>query len=271
MHHWIWMFHEWGCRSNRWWLFWSSFFWVPVWRTICAECSSDTLFPLAPQSQTVPRTPGWMKEWCAPSEPWHRLHHWQSTARRIRKLAASEAMPGRPKVPPEVYIKAYFFHADTFSRQTCLFQDGEWSEDVLLDHVNDKVEMGNDDGRHASGIGQQVIELLQVTLPICLLLDMFGVIVQVQGRRTGLELFQKLISWIWNVCYLNSRGRCFESWVLPVVVVGAFVTGPFVVVVGVGFGLPLIDKLRINIIIWKLWYWAKQKFIWGITINSNFK
>jgi hypothetical protein len=81
-------------------------------------------------------------------------------------------MPGRPKVPPEVYKKAYFFHADTFSRQACLFQDGERSEDVLLDHVNDKVEMGNDDGRHASGIGQQVIELLQVTLSVCLLLDM---------------------------------------------------------------------------------------------------
>jgi hypothetical protein len=54
--------------------------------------------------------------------------------------------------------------------------------------------------------------------------------------------------------YLNYLGRCFESCALLVCVAGGLVVGPLVVVV-VGFGLPLIFlvNLRINIIYISNW------------------
>jgi hypothetical protein len=48
--------------------------------------------------------------------------------------------------------------------------------------------------------------------------------------------------------YLNSLGRCFESWGFPVVVPVGFTIGPLFVVEGTFEGPPLIYKLKINII-----------------------
>lgn len=39
----------------------------------------------------------------------------------------------------------YFFHADAFSGESLFLEDGEGSEDVLFDHVDDQIEVGDDD------------------------------------------------------------------------------------------------------------------------------
>ena len=37
----------------------------------------------------------------------------------------------------------YLFHADSISGESLLLEYGKGAEDILLDHVDDKVEMGN--------------------------------------------------------------------------------------------------------------------------------
>ena len=54
-----------------------------------------------------------------------------------------------------------------------------------------------------------------------------------------LEVFSKIDLWNKFGGYLNSRGRCLESWALLIWVVGGLVAGPLAVVV-VGLGPPLI-------------------------------
>lgn len=67
-----------------------------------------------------------------------------------------------------------------------------------------------------------------------------------------LVIFSKIDLWNEIFSYLNYLGKCLESCDFPVVVVGAFVTGPFAVVLVPLFGPLLIYKLRINIInFWK--------------------
>ena len=52
------------------------------------------------------------------------------------------------------------FHADTFPRKPCLLEDGKRPEYVLFDHVDNQIQMGDNDGGHAALVGQVVIELL---------------------------------------------------------------------------------------------------------------
>ncbi len=54
------------------------------------------------------------------------------------------AKQGQPRLIPS-YIAKYLFHADTLSGQSLFLEYGEWSEDVLFDHVDDKVEVRDDD------------------------------------------------------------------------------------------------------------------------------
>ncbi len=42
-----------------------------------------------------------------------------------------------------ILVHYYLFHTDTFSGQSLFLKYGEWSEDVLLDHIDDQVQMGD--------------------------------------------------------------------------------------------------------------------------------
>lgn len=77
-------------------------------------------------------------------------------------------------------MQRYFFHTDAFSREAGFLQNGQWTENVLFDHIDDQVQMWNDHCGHAGGISKQVVKLLEVPLTINLLLDMLGVVIQVQ-------------------------------------------------------------------------------------------
>lgn len=95
--------------------------------------------------------------------------------------------------PSGVHQELFFFHADSFSRKSRLLEDGQGPENIFFDHVNDQIEMGNDDCGHAGGVSKEVVELLEVALSVSFLLDVLRVVVEVKGRRTGLEFFQELI------------------------------------------------------------------------------
>ena len=71
-------------------------------------------------------------------------------------------------------------HSDTLPRQALLLEDGQRAKDVLLDHVDDQVEMRNDDRRHAILVIEVIIELLKVGLPVIFLLDLLAVVIEVQ-------------------------------------------------------------------------------------------
>ena len=62
--------------------------------------------------------------------------------------------------PCGIYQVLLLFHADTFPRKPCLLEDGKRPEDVLFDHVDNQIQMGDNDGGHAALVGQVVIELL---------------------------------------------------------------------------------------------------------------
>ena len=130
------------------------------------------------------------------------------------------------------YVQMYLFHPYSLSGQSLFLEDGKWPEDILFDHVDDKIEMGYDDGGHAVLVIEIVIEFLQVGLPVVLLFDLLGVIVVVHGIGARLQLLQELIPESGGV-YLNSRGRCL----------GSVPFGP-VAVVAVGLavevGLPVV-------------------------------
>lgn len=70
--------------------------------------------------------------------------------------------------------------------------------------------MRDDDGGHAVLVIEVVVELLQVGLAIVLLLDLLGLVVEIEGGRAHLQLLQKLVPAL-RVTYLNSLGRCFGS------------------------------------------------------------
>lgn len=42
------------------------------------------------------------------------------------------------------YNDIYFFHTDSFSWEPLLLEDGEGSKDVLFNHVDHEIEMGDD-------------------------------------------------------------------------------------------------------------------------------
>jgi hypothetical protein len=69
-----------------------------------------------------------------------------------------------------------------------LLEDWERPEDVLFDHVDDQVEVGNDDGGHAILVIEVVIEFLEVGLAIVLLLDLLGLVVEIEWGRANLQL-----------------------------------------------------------------------------------
>lgn len=152
------------------------------------------------------------------------------------------AKRGPPRVIPAIDGIEYFFHADSFSRKSRLLEDGQGPENIFFDHVNDQIEMRNDDCGHAGGVSKEVVELLEVALSVSFLLDVLRVVVEVKGRRTGLEFFQELISCVIMKQYLNSRGRCLESWVFVDWVAGGLVVGPLAVV-AVGFGPLLMSDI----------------------------
>lgn len=74
--------------------------------------------------------------------------------------------------------------------------------------------MGDDDCRHAVLIIEVVVELLEVSLSVVLLLDLLGFVVEVERVGASLQLLQKLVPSS-PKGYLNSRGRCFGSLPLP--------------------------------------------------------
>lgn len=42
------------------------------------------------------------------------------------------------------YNEIYFLHTDSFSGEPLLLEDGERPENVLFDHVDDEIEVGDD-------------------------------------------------------------------------------------------------------------------------------
>lgn len=72
-------------------------------------------------------------------------------------------------------------------------EDGQGSENVLFDHVDDQIEMRNDDSGHAILIIEVVIKFLEIGLPIIFLFYLLGIIVEVERVRTSLQLLQKLV------------------------------------------------------------------------------
>jgi len=77
-------------------------------------------------------------------------------------------------------MQDYFLHAYSLARKALLFQNGKRSENVFFDHVDDQIEMGDDDSRHAILIIQVVVEFLQVSLSIIFFFDLFGVILEIE-------------------------------------------------------------------------------------------
>ncbi len=176
-HHWTWKFHESNCRNSRWWLFWSFFDVGPVWRTICGECSWGINVSGVIMSRTVRGIIGWRMGLCELLGLWRQRRRWRSVAGRTHKLVGDVARLGRQAVTPYIMWIDYLFHTNTFSRETCLFQYWQWSKNILLDHVNDKVQMRDNDCGHACRISQKVIELLKVALSVSFLFYMFSVVI----------------------------------------------------------------------------------------------
>ena len=74
-----------------------------------------------------------------------------------------------------------FLHSHTLAWKASLLEDGKRPEDVLLDHVDDQVQVGDNDRGHAVLIGQVIIEFLKVSLPVTLLPRLLALVVEVQG------------------------------------------------------------------------------------------
>lgn len=72
-----------------------------------------------------------------------------------------------------------------------LLQDRQRPEDVLFNHVDDQIEMRDDDRRHAVLIIEVIVELLQEGLAIALLFDLLGVVIEVQGVGASLQLLEE--------------------------------------------------------------------------------
>ena len=72
-----------------------------------------------------------------------------------------------------------------------LLEDGQRPEDVLLDHVDDEIEVRDDDCGHAVLVVEVVVELLQEGLPIALFFDLLGVVIEVQGVGASLQLLEE--------------------------------------------------------------------------------
>lgn len=80
----------------------------------------------------------------------------------------------------------FFLHANALAGEPGLLENRQGPEDVLFDHVDHEIQMGDDDRGHAVLVSQIVIELLQVGLAIALLFDLLGVVIEIQWRRTCL-------------------------------------------------------------------------------------
>lgn len=83
-------------------------------------------------------------------------------------------------------MNIYLFHANALSGESLFLEDGQGAEDVLFYHVDDQVEVWDDDRGHAVLVIEVVIELLQVSLPVVLLLDLLHVVVVVHWVRASL-------------------------------------------------------------------------------------
>lgn len=87
----------------------------------------------------------------------------------------------------------FLLHVHALPGKTLLLENGEGSEDVLLNHVDDQVQMRNDDCGHAVLIIEVVIELLQVGLTVSLFLHLLGVVIIVHWVGACLQLLQELV------------------------------------------------------------------------------
>lgn len=95
--------------------------------------------------------------------------------------------------PSWVDQQLFLLHSDSLSRKSGLFQNGKRPEDVLFDHLDDEIQMGNNYVGHTILVGKVVIELLKVGLPIGFFFDLLGIVVEVERSTTCLKFFQELI------------------------------------------------------------------------------
>ena len=83
--------------------------------------------------------------------------------------------------------------------------------------------MRNDYGWHAVWVGKVIVELLEVWLPITLLPDLFGLIVEIQRSWTSLQFSQellpssanKLLKLARNMATLRSSALRVGCWSIP--------------------------------------------------------
>lgn len=62
--------------------------------------------------------------------------------------------------PSWVRKSLFLFHSDTFPWKSLLFEDGKRPKYILLDHVDDKIKMRNDDSGHTILVIEVITELL---------------------------------------------------------------------------------------------------------------
>lgn len=105
---------------------------------------------------------------------------------------------------------------DTGLRETeaSFFHVGKWSEDVLLDHLNDLVQIWNDQADDVFLVLEQLLQLVDRLKSVRLALDVLGLIFVVKILHAKLKFLQKRLLGVlvcsWTSCPRALR-RCSSS------------------------------------------------------------